>query len=175
MELEAIEEAEKQPECLAEVVEEQNFSRVQSRRSSQFSQSFSMLSDSTFYWSDSDNSQRDEHFLTSEHRRELKRRRALYDETFANEKESDLFSAAADDEEDQSSDDSLAGFESVEREMNEDEGWFCPCIDPPLESEINQSFIVNNEAIVQFYKARNKKFKMVHWDFVRFKNINGIK
>lgn len=169
MELEAIEEAEKKSECLVEVVEEQNLSRVQSRRISQVSQSFSMLSDSTFYWSDSDNSERDEHFLTSEYKSELKRKRALYDETFANEKESDLFSAAADDEEGQSSGDSLVGFESVERELNEDEGWFCPCIDPPLQSEINQSFIVNNEAIVQFYKARNKKFKMVHCNFVQLK------
>ena len=150
LELETIEEA-----CVEKLKdnEGQNCSKIQSRRSSQFSQSFSM-SDSTFYWSDSDDSERDEHFLQSEYKRELKRKRALYNST--REGESQLYVP----EENQSTESSLVGFESVCKEFNGDESWFCPCFEPPLECEIDQKFIANNDPIVQFYK-KAKKFKLV--------------
>lgn len=133
-----------------------NHSYISSRRlSSQYSQSMSM-SETSIFWSDSDDSERDEHFLLQENKNELKRKKALEVTTYKDELDVFLY------EKKNMSRKSFSplSLNSIKKQLTADEGWFCPCIAPPLVTEINENYLVNNEPIVQFYKT-NKKFKMV--------------
>jgi hypothetical protein len=45
--------------------------------------------------------------------------------------------------------------------IGSNENWFTPYIVPPLESELNQEFKINNDPIVKYYKS-DEKFKVVN-------------
>jgi len=114
---------------------------------SQSQSSKSMISEISIYWSDSDNSVKDDHFLETENKNELKRRKAL--ETI-DKNESELIEET----------DFCDKNKRINRLIGLDEGWFCPSLEPPLKSEIGSDFIANNQPIVQFLK-KDKKFNMV--------------
>ncbi len=114
---------------------------------SQSQSSKSMVSEMSIYWSDSDDSVKEDHFLQKESRNELKRRRAL--ETI------DFTSEPTKDEEISNK---VRG--RISKVIGAGEGWFCPRIAPPLMSEMDSDFVASNEPIVQFFK-KDKKFKMV--------------
>ena len=157
----------KDNEIIDSTLEEEEFEKTlnetvscsNSRPSSQYSicsnSSYSTsFSESTIYWSDSDNSDGKEDFhIEREDRRELRRIKALEKDQFKQEK--NLFF-----EQISSCHHQLTSkFDSVNRTMNANESWFCPLIDPPL-PESGKQVQSSNENIAQFYKS-NKKFKLV--------------
>ena len=106
----------------------------------------------SIYWSDSDDSIKNEHSLISEKKNELKRREVLEttckDESELLQCEENIFQE-------------FINKKSINKPMSLSDGWFCPCIAPPLVSEIGEDdFKVDNKPIVQFYKEKNK-IKMV--------------
>ena len=157
----------KDNEIIDSTLEEEDFEKTlnetvscsNSRPSSQYSicsnNSYSTsFSESTIYWSDSDNSDGKEDFhIEREDRRELRRIKALEKDQFKQEKS--LFF-----EQISSCHNQLTSkFDSVNRAICTNEGWFCPLIEPPL-PELDKQVQSSNENIAQFYKS-NKKFKLV--------------
>jgi hypothetical protein len=120
-------------------------------------------SETTFMLSDSDYD--DNHSWFIEHAREVeeryesKRKKALGNE-------SQIFSQV-----EQSLIVNSISYNELSKELGEDEGWFCPFIEPPLVSELNEAFRVNNEPVVKYYKSKDK-FKLVN---IVFRLILGLK
>jgi hypothetical protein len=113
------------------------------------------MSETTFVLSDSDydedNSRFIEHALEAEERYESKRKKAL-----SSNNESQMLSHI---------EQSLlvnSSYDYIGKELGGDEAWFCPFIEPPLASELNEACRVNNEPIVKYYKTK-EKFKLVNY------------
>ena len=51
-------------------------------------------------------------------------------------------------------------FSAIHSIRSQNERWFCPCVQPPLVSDLDGKFKANNDAIVSFAKT-DSKFKMV--------------
>ena len=115
-----------------------------------------MLSDSDY---DDNHSWFIEHAREVEERYESKRKKALGNE-------SQIFSQV-----EQSLIVNSISYNELSKELGEDEGWFCPFIEPPLVSELNEAFRVNNEPVVKYYKSKDK-FKLVN---IVFRLILGLK
>ena len=49
----------------------------------------------------------------------------------------------------------------LSKKMQSNETWFCPRFEPPSTKELENSFKVNNEPYVKYYKTKDK-FKMVN-------------
>jgi hypothetical protein len=105
------------------------------------------MSEGTFVFSDhSDDSFVDEKFYCDkENKYEMKKKIAI---------EKSLLSQANNEN------DTTIAIRSIDSPIDSNENWFTPYIVPPLESELNQEFKINNDPIVKYYKS-DEKFKVV--------------
>jgi hypothetical protein len=117
------------------------------------------MSEGTFVLSDhSDDSFADERFYCEkENKYELKKRFAM--------EEKSIFTL-----ENNSNDTKLSNLKF--NQIDSSENWFTPCILPPVESELNQEFKINNEPIVKYFKSEDK-FKVVTINHYLFFNLSS--
>ena len=107
------------------------------------------MSDTTLMLSDSDDSYGDEFHKDKEIDYELKRKKAL-EQSMVSYRERRKSTSLS----------SQTNSNFVDTPIST-ESWFTPYIVPPLESELEQEFKVNNDPIVKYYK-RDDKFKIVN-------------
>ena len=114
----------------------------------------------------------EEQNLKNEIKTELKRKRAL-EEDHVQQNDEDLFAF-----EEYFQPKFKRENMTVKSVTNQNELWYCPCVQPPLASDLEGKFKVNNDPIVSYYKE-DDKFKLVFKNFFILKTnpsfYKGIK
>ena len=159
--------------CLSETtsqnktLEQSSYAESQSSFGQSLSASFSLSMSESIMWSDSESNdsctQHKSFFLAEkimhqENREELKRKNAIeMNEKKVLKNEIDMINLQRNQY--FSPNKKLKKYEIIKK-LETGEKWYCPMYDPPLPSDLNDTILVNNAPIIQYYK-KNKKFQVV--------------